>query len=254
MTSLIKSITVLSALSLCMQTTTNAELFAYEGFDGGEVSGTGTVDDWTVEADTAFTHDYAYFPYGLSILGVPEKGGSVKSVFFRNSLIFDEIVPIAGGSKFVSFMFEAEGLAEEYSVNYESQAGVIDQDDRPIVAGIGWSDGTSESFNLSSHIKAGDYSGAYDLAAVIGDMTVFTVMKFSDVGGGKALVEVWFFGANTELPETLDKEKLPAACVYGAYYVEGVSGLKGFNINSYGMTTAFDEFRMGSSYKSVIGK
>lgn len=251
------SIIVTLAVSIFLvgfNSSASAELYAYEGFDEGTETGNGTSGEWTYLGGTAFSEGFAYSPDTLSILGVPSLGGSVKSVFFNNSLHFEESVPIAGGAKFVSFMFEAEGRAGDYESSFESQAGVIDQDGRPIVAGIGFSQGESEKFNLSSHIKTEGYSGAYDLAAVMGDMTVFTIMKFSDVGGNKALVEVWFLGANTELPETLDKEKLPGSCVYGAYYVDDVIALKGFNISSFGMTTTFDEFRIGNSYQSVIGK
>lgn len=248
----IRTLLSLTVLSFAIQSQASAELFAYEGFDGAAVSGTGVVNTWTLKDKTAFNDGYAHRNTGLSALSIPSTGGSVGGAYFDNALHFEKPVPVTDSAKYVSFMMEVEGRAEQLSKSYESQAGVIDQDGRALVAGIGWSDGTNEAFLLSSHLKTEGYPGAYKLAEVLGDETVFVVMRISDGGTGSALVEVWFFGPNSELPTSLDENNLPGASVYGNYFAPGVRSLKGFKITSYGVRSSFDEFRVGDSYDSVI--
>lgn len=232
----------------------SAELFVYEGFDGGVETGRGVDGIWSYSAGTDLSNGTAYVSEGLSILGLKTSGGAIKGSQFGNTLMFNEMVSLSDSAKYVSFIFNAVGIAAGHTDNYEAQAGVVDQDDRPIVSGVGWAKGDGVSFNLSSHIKNDIYAGAYDLAAILPRQSVFTIMKFTNVGSQKALIEVWFFGYNTELPPSLDKEDLPGACVYGAYYADGVVALKGLRLNVYGMDSMFDEFRVGDSYGSVVGR
>lgn len=229
-----------------------AESIAYVGFEQGALSGTGTSGDWSAEKDTAFARGVAESSDGLVLGTLPVIGGSVKGHFFMNTLKLVQPVSLADEPVFVSFLMKVEGW-NNGPQSREAVAGVVDDKDRPLLAGV--TNGDQEELSIGSTMKGPGFPGAYHLSEIAVGQTVLVVMMISDSGSGaRADVETWFFPQGVELPSTLESGAAPAGAIYGRFVAKDTQSITGFRIVAFGVDVSFDEFRLGRSFDDVIGK
>lgn len=224
----------------------SGKTLAYEGFNQAEVSGTGVAKEWSWKDQTAISNGYALDTSGLSFESIESNGISMKGVYFDNNLLFSNPISLTDGPIYVSFLVQIHERKLEYSTTFEAQAGVIDQDDRKIMAGITFSEGKTDALKLGGHLKADGYPGAYGLGEVDLGKTVLVIMRVSG-SGVDADVEVWCF-----VDGAPPSELVAGGPRYGSYQAKNVKALKGFSLMCFGVDASFDELRVSTDYNDIL--